>query len=109
MSDEPVLLGMGHLFNNRFMKAKKVFESEADTNPLFGFGLGYMAFLKGTSIASYRIEKARAKQLANVSHCISHDYSYYGNELNTVYHKYIDNRPLILTHLHSFRHSKKRK
>lgn len=48
-TDEPVLLGMGHLFNNRFMKAKKVFESEADTNPLFGFGMGYMAFLKGTS------------------------------------------------------------
>lgn len=45
--DEPVLLGMAHLFNNRFMKAKKLFESEADTNPLFGFGLGYMAFLKG--------------------------------------------------------------
>jgi hypothetical protein len=45
--DEPVLLGMAHLFNNRFMKAKKVFESNADTNPLFGFGLGYMAFLKG--------------------------------------------------------------
>jgi hypothetical protein len=48
-TDEPVLLGMGHLFNNRFMKAKKVFESEADTNPLFGFGMGYMAFLKGRS------------------------------------------------------------
>lgn len=48
-TDEPVLEGMAHLFNNRFMKAKKVFESEADTNPLFGFGLGYMAFLKGKS------------------------------------------------------------
>ncbi|KAJ2959478.1 hypothetical protein NQZ79_g5084 [Umbelopsis isabellina] len=46
LADEPVLAGMAHLFNNRFMKAKKVFESEADTNPLFGFGLGYMAFLK---------------------------------------------------------------
>jgi hypothetical protein len=57
MSDEPVLLGMGHLFNNRFMKAKKVFESEADTNPLFGFGLGYMAFLKGTSMQAMGLRR----------------------------------------------------
>jgi hypothetical protein len=82
MSDEPVLLGMGHLFNNRFMKAKKVFESEADTNPLFGFGLGYMAFLKGTSMQAMGLRRLGQSSLANISNCISHDYSYYGNEMN---------------------------
>jgi hypothetical protein len=34
-----------------------VFESNADTNPLFGFGLGYMAFLKGKAKGLVMSEK----------------------------------------------------
>ncbi|CAO3685665.1 unnamed protein product [Umbelopsis vinacea] len=95
-ADERVLLGMGHLFNNRFMKAKKVFESEADTNPLFGFGLGYMAFLKAIMtfeekemkvaidiltqtylIASAQIDSASKKGFGgSVAHYVSSYYSY---------------------------------
>ncbi|GAB5592177.1 hypothetical protein Unana1_07077 [Umbelopsis nana] len=95
-ADEPVLLGMAHLFNNRFMKAKKLFESEADTNPLFGFGLGYMAFLKAVMtfeekeikvaidiltqtylIASAQIDSASKKGFGgSVAHYVSSYYSY---------------------------------
>ncbi|KAL1932384.1 hypothetical protein VTP01DRAFT_9440 [Rhizomucor pusillus] len=45
-ADEPVLRAVRHLFNNRFMKAKKLFEREAKSDPLHAFGLGSMAFLK---------------------------------------------------------------
>ncbi|CEP18575.1 hypothetical protein [Parasitella parasitica] len=44
--DEPVLRAIRHLFNNRFMKAKKLFEKKAETDPLHALGLGSMAFLK---------------------------------------------------------------
>lgn len=30
LSDEPVLRAVRHLFNNRFMKAKKLFEQQAE-------------------------------------------------------------------------------
>ncbi|KAK4519095.1 Endoribonuclease L-PSP [Mucor velutinosus] len=46
-ADEPVLRAIRHLFNNRFMKAKKLFEKQAETDPLHALGLGSMAFLKG--------------------------------------------------------------
>ncbi|KAI8584209.1 hypothetical protein K450DRAFT_218666 [Umbelopsis ramanniana AG] len=95
-ADEPVLLGMAHLFNNRFMKAKKVFESEAETNPLFGFGMGYMAFLKAVMtfeekeikiaidiltqtylIAGAQIDAASKKGFGgSVAHYVSSYYSY---------------------------------
>ncbi|KAI7891290.1 uncharacterized protein EV154DRAFT_551637 [Mucor mucedo] len=45
-ADEPVLRAVRHLFNNRFMKAKKLFEKQAETDPLHALGLGSMAFLK---------------------------------------------------------------
>ncbi|GAA5812064.1 hypothetical protein MFLAVUS_005513 [Mucor flavus] len=45
-ADEPVLRAIRHLFNNRFMKAKKLFEKQAETDPLHALGLGSMAFLK---------------------------------------------------------------
>ncbi|KAI9497886.1 hypothetical protein BDB00DRAFT_802371 [Zychaea mexicana] len=49
--DEPVLRAMRHLFNNRFMKAKRLFEREAKTDPLHALGLGSMAFLKAVMTA----------------------------------------------------------
>ncbi|KAI8141468.1 hypothetical protein BJV82DRAFT_670747 [Fennellomyces sp. T-0311] len=49
--DEPVLRAMRHLFNNRFMKAKRLFEREAKTDPLSALGLGSMAFLKAVMTA----------------------------------------------------------
>ncbi|KAF7721417.1 hypothetical protein EC973_004703 [Apophysomyces ossiformis] len=45
-ADEPVLRAIHHLFNNRFMKAKRLFETEAHRDPLHALGLGSMAFLK---------------------------------------------------------------
>ncbi|KAI7905050.1 uncharacterized protein BX663DRAFT_501515 [Cokeromyces recurvatus] len=45
-ADEPVLRAVRHLFNNRFMKAKKLFEKQAESDPLYALGLGSMAFLK---------------------------------------------------------------
>ncbi|KAL0094271.1 hypothetical protein F4703DRAFT_1817470 [Phycomyces blakesleeanus] len=44
--DEPMLRAIRHLFNNRFMKAKRLFEKQADSDPLYALGLGSMAFLK---------------------------------------------------------------
>ncbi|KAI9313894.1 hypothetical protein BX666DRAFT_1863708 [Dichotomocladium elegans] len=52
-ADEPVLRAVRHLFNNRFMKAKRLFEQEAQrqvNDPLYALGLGSMAFLKETAI-----------------------------------------------------------
>ncbi|CAO3702016.1 unnamed protein product [Rhizopus stolonifer] len=45
-ADEPILRAIRHLFNNRFMKAKKLFENQADQDPLSALCLGSMAFLK---------------------------------------------------------------
>ncbi|ORZ20453.1 hypothetical protein BCR42DRAFT_208217 [Absidia repens] len=44
---EPVLRGLRHLLNNRFMSAKTLFEQNADSDPLFALALSSMAFLKG--------------------------------------------------------------
>ncbi|CEP11216.1 hypothetical protein [Parasitella parasitica] len=45
-ADEPILNAIHHLFSNRFMKAKRIFEEHAETDPLHALGLGSMAFLK---------------------------------------------------------------
>ncbi|GAA5812562.1 hypothetical protein MFLAVUS_006019 [Mucor flavus] len=45
-ADEPLLSAIHHLFNNEFMKAKKIFELQASTDPLHALGLGSMVFLK---------------------------------------------------------------
>ncbi|CAO0800987.1 unnamed protein product [Mucor circinelloides] len=45
-ADEPVLRATHHLFSNRFMKAKRLFEQQAQSDPLYALGLGSMAFLK---------------------------------------------------------------
>ncbi|KAI8092618.1 uncharacterized protein BX664DRAFT_91006 [Halteromyces radiatus] len=45
-ADEPLLRAVRHLFNNRFMKAKALFEKYAQFEPLHALGLGSMAFLK---------------------------------------------------------------
>ncbi|KAI8641361.1 hypothetical protein BD408DRAFT_483552 [Parasitella parasitica] len=45
-ADEPVLKAIHHLFSNQFMKAKRLFEENAQTDPLHALGLGSMVFLK---------------------------------------------------------------
>ncbi|OZJ04723.1 hypothetical protein BZG36_01780, partial [Bifiguratus adelaidae] len=46
IADEVMLEGVHHLFNNKFMKAKAIFESQASSDPLSALGLGSMAFIK---------------------------------------------------------------
>ncbi|KAI8380334.1 hypothetical protein BD560DRAFT_324222 [Blakeslea trispora] len=55
-ADEPILRAIRHLFNNRFMKAKRLFEKEAETDPLYALGLGSMAFLKDDAMTKNAIE-----------------------------------------------------
>lgn len=50
-ADEPLLSAIHHLFNNEFMKAKKIFESQASTDPLHALGLGSMVFLKALMVS----------------------------------------------------------
>ncbi|KAG1152941.1 hypothetical protein G6F37_000654 [Rhizopus arrhizus] len=38
--------GMKYLFDNRFMKAKSIFETRSTVDPLYALGLGAMAFIK---------------------------------------------------------------
>lgn len=45
-ADEPVREGMKYLFDNKFMKAKSVFQTKASIDPLYALGLGAMAFIK---------------------------------------------------------------
>ncbi|KAI9253060.1 hypothetical protein EDC94DRAFT_620056 [Helicostylum pulchrum] len=45
-ADEPVRDGMKYLFDNKFMKAKAVFQTKASIDPLYALGLGAMAFIK---------------------------------------------------------------
>ncbi|KAI9287302.1 hypothetical protein BC943DRAFT_374891 [Umbelopsis sp. AD052] len=44
--DSDMLKAMGLFFNNKFMKAKALFESKANEDPLYALGLGSMAFIK---------------------------------------------------------------
>lgn len=50
--DEHVLEAIHHLFNNRFMKAKKIFEQRARSDPLYALGLGSMVFLKAIMVCN---------------------------------------------------------
>ncbi|KAI7890009.1 uncharacterized protein EV154DRAFT_445205 [Mucor mucedo] len=45
-ADEPISKAIHYLFNNQFMKAKKLLEQQATTDPLHALGLGSMVFLK---------------------------------------------------------------
>ncbi|KAI9272010.1 hypothetical protein BY458DRAFT_533419 [Sporodiniella umbellata] len=45
-ADQPIREGMTHLFDNRFMKAKRIFETRSTVDPLYALGLGAMAFIK---------------------------------------------------------------
>ncbi|OBZ91293.1 Tetratricopeptide repeat protein 39C [Choanephora cucurbitarum] len=44
--DEPIRKAMDLLFDNKFMKAKSVFQTKASIDPLHALGLGSMAFIK---------------------------------------------------------------
>ncbi|KAG2226972.1 hypothetical protein INT45_006379 [Circinella minor] len=46
-ADEHVREGMRLVFNNKFMRAKAVFQPHASTDPLYGVGLGVIATIKG--------------------------------------------------------------
>ncbi|CAO3632473.1 unnamed protein product [Cunninghamella echinulata] len=56
-ADEPVLRAVRHLFNNRFMKAKKLFEKYAEFEPLHALGLGSMAFIKAVMTSNEEATK----------------------------------------------------
>ncbi|KAI8376318.1 uncharacterized protein BYT42DRAFT_498959 [Radiomyces spectabilis] len=56
-ADEPVLRAIRHLFNNRFMKAKKLFERYASCDPLHALGLGSMAFFKAVMTMDDKVSK----------------------------------------------------
>ncbi|CEP11632.1 hypothetical protein [Parasitella parasitica] len=45
-TDESVIRGLNHLFDNQFMAAKAIFEEKADCDPLNALALSSMAFLK---------------------------------------------------------------
>ncbi|CEI96153.1 hypothetical protein RMCBS344292_10320 [Rhizopus microsporus] len=45
-ADQPIRDGMKYLFDNRFMKAKAIFQTKASIDPLYALGLGAMAFIK---------------------------------------------------------------
>lgn len=45
-SDELMKEGIEAFFSNKFMKAKSVFKTKSDSDPLFALGLGSMAFIK---------------------------------------------------------------
>ncbi|KAI9482919.1 MAG: hypothetical protein EXX96DRAFT_518850 [Benjaminiella poitrasii] len=45
-ADVPILRAIHHVFNNRFMQAKELFEQQSKSDPLHALGLGSMAFLK---------------------------------------------------------------
>ncbi|KAG0173841.1 Tetratricopeptide repeat protein 39C [Apophysomyces sp. BC1034] len=44
--DEEMLNGMNAFFNNKFSKAKAIFETRSNDDPLYALGLGSMAFIK---------------------------------------------------------------
>ncbi|KAI8338365.1 hypothetical protein BC941DRAFT_512516 [Chlamydoabsidia padenii] len=56
-ADEPILRAIRHLFNNRFMKAKALFDKYAQFEPLHALGLGSMAFLKAIMTSDDRATK----------------------------------------------------
>lgn len=43
------------MFNNRFMKAKRIFEQNAKRDPLYALGLGSMVFLKAIMVRVFNI------------------------------------------------------
>ncbi|KAI7903462.1 uncharacterized protein BX663DRAFT_506584 [Cokeromyces recurvatus] len=45
-ADETVREGMSYLFDNKFMKAKSLFQTKAGIDPLYALGLGAMGFIK---------------------------------------------------------------
>ncbi|KAI8099731.1 uncharacterized protein BX664DRAFT_321998 [Halteromyces radiatus] len=45
-ADQPVREGMRYLFDNKFMRAKAIFQINAASDPLYALGLGAMAFIR---------------------------------------------------------------
>ncbi|KAI8975740.1 hypothetical protein BDF20DRAFT_977316 [Mycotypha africana] len=57
IADELLLTGIRHLFSNRFMKAKSVFEEQANTDPAYALGLGFMSFMKAMMSTDFQATK----------------------------------------------------
>ncbi|ORX42415.1 hypothetical protein DM01DRAFT_1215266 [Hesseltinella vesiculosa] len=53
--DQPIRQGIRFLFDNRFAKAKTLFQSKADSEPLFSYGLASMQFLKAMMVKRFQI------------------------------------------------------
>ncbi|KAG1632389.1 hypothetical protein G6F45_004145 [Rhizopus arrhizus] len=62
-SDELVLEAMHCLFNNQFMKAKRIFEQHANSDPLYAQGLGSMMFLKAIMAQDSQVTEDAIKTL----------------------------------------------
>ncbi|ORX51288.1 hypothetical protein DM01DRAFT_1324416 [Hesseltinella vesiculosa] len=45
-ADHPIREGMRYLLDNKFMRAKAIFQSNASNDPLYSLGLGIMAFVR---------------------------------------------------------------
>ncbi|CAO3581786.1 unnamed protein product [Absidia cylindrospora] len=45
-ADQPVREGMRYLFDNKFMRARIIFQTNANSDPLYSLGLGAMAFIR---------------------------------------------------------------
>ncbi|KAL7327994.1 hypothetical protein PS15p_206338 [Mucor circinelloides] len=45
-ADEPVRKGMKYMFDNKFLKAKSLFQKRCYSDPLYALGLGAMTFIK---------------------------------------------------------------
>lgn len=65
-ADEQVLEAIHHMFNNRFMKAKKIFEQNAKSDPFYALGLGSMVFLKAIMTANIKTTENAIKVLVSI-------------------------------------------
>ncbi|KAI8351530.1 hypothetical protein BD560DRAFT_456251 [Blakeslea trispora] len=62
IADEPIRKAMNLLFDNKFMKAKSIFQTKASIDPLYALGLGAMAFIKAYTIAKTQVDNTSFKK-----------------------------------------------
>ncbi|RCH91898.1 tetratricopeptide repeat domain 39A [Rhizopus azygosporus] len=56
-ADEPIQKAVFCLFNNQFMNAKRLFEQQANSDPLHALGLGSMMFLKAVITLDHQVHQ----------------------------------------------------
>ncbi|KAI8343266.1 hypothetical protein BC941DRAFT_448087 [Chlamydoabsidia padenii] len=70
-ADQPVREGMRYLFDNKFMQAKLIFQTNANSDPLSSLGLGAMAFIR--AIMTHREHDIQAAlQSLQTTYTIAH-------------------------------------